>query len=1181
MQWTKEQLEAITARGENLLVAAAAGSGKTAVLVERIIRRVTDRVQPVRIDRLLVLTFTEAAAGEMKKKIANALESARQTEPDNRWLAQQCLLVHSAQISTIHAFCKTMIQNYIHKTDLPADFSIIDETENEVLRRRALDAVMESYYRRIERKTGFRELVLGYGGIKNDSRLREMILQLEAFVRSLAEPKKWLRESAAAYRQAEVTGTIAGTPWEAAFVRYAWTLLLDVRQALGEICRMVEAEVPADHKYAEFFPKLYQTFCRIFAQPPATLEACKKMIEAFEIPRAPVKRGLDEQLAARIGTLRTEVVKKRMDELKKLLSGAEDTERIARCRPAVMALKQILRQTERLHVRYKRERSALDFGDMEHEALKLLGTMEKPTSVLLALREKYAEILVDEYQDTNHLQDTLFTLLSGGQKNLFMVGDLKQSIYGFRNADPSIFAEKYRNYAKGEGGRLIRLSKNFRSRNEVIEAVNSMFSKLMSLVCGDVDYTEAEYLVQGAEFPPSEGCATEVLLTLDEAQTEPAAETEARKTAERILSLMKEGFSVTDKQSGELRPLRYGDITILLRKAKGMAEVFEEVFRLYGIPVYTDVGAEYLNTVEVKTVLCFLQIIDNPLQDIPLLAVMRSPIFGFTAEELAEIRTYARGRYYHAVCAAAEEMEKTADFLRILEGLRNRAAYTGIDQLIWYIISDLKYSAMVGAMPGGALRRANLKLLFEHGAAFENGALSGVFDFMQYIESIKSGNGDLTPAKPYADGADVVRIMTVHKSKGLEFPVVFLCGTHSAYNMSDLRLPALWHVELGLALDWQDGETRRKYKTPVHTLAARQKEDELRSEELRLLYVAMTRASEKLILSCYYAPDKRGAGIWQKAVHNRAGKVYPFSVKQGKRFMDWILAACLSHPSGGELRKLAGREDIQPAGSAGSLQVLIEQRAQALSAPEMDKEAVQEKLPEDLLTRFSYQYPHTGLSRTPVKLSVSEMKRRQMPEGEYTPRLRGAAQTLLTDITEIGAAEKGTITHFCLQKLDPKRTDSLLDVQEQLDTLMEQGVLQKRQREAVRDEELLAFYQSPLGRRLKRAAEVYREFDFYLTVPARAVMPDTAFSAGDEDESVLLQGIADCFFVEDGGIILLDYKTDRVTAQEAPAAAERYRMQLSYYAEGISAVMNLPVREAYVCFLSCGSAVRIQGGDAK
>lgn len=1175
MQWTEQQWEAITARGENLLVAAAAGSGKTAVLVERIIRRITDKEQPVDVDRLLVLTFTEAAAGEMKRKIADALEAARRAAPEDRWLAKQCMLVHSAQISTIHAFCKTILQNYIHKTDLPADFSIIDETENEVLRRRALDAVMESYYRRIEKKTGFRELVLGYGGIKNDDRLRDMILRLDRFVRSLPYPKRWLRESAAAYRRIEKDRTLTGTLWEKAMLSFAEEELADIKAALFEICRIVDAEVPADHKYAAFFPALYSDFCRVFEEMPVSIEGCRKQLEAFVIPRVPVKKGLDERVAERIAALRTDVVKKQLDGLRSLFAENDGAERLAKCTPAMLALKQILRQTQRLHTRYKRERSALDFNDMEHETMKLLGTMEKPSAPLMALREKYIEILVDEYQDTNHLQDTMFALLSGGQNNLFMVGDLKQSIYGFRNADPSIFAEKYRAYGRGDGGRLIRLFRNFRSRKEVVDAVNSVFSKIMSPDCGDVSYTEEEFLIQGAQYPPSSGCETELLLTLDETREGSPEETEARQVAERIRGLMRDGFQVTDKQTGEQRPLRFGDITILMRRAKGMAEVFEQTFRLCGIPVYTDVGEEYLNSVEVKTVLCFLQIIDNPLQDIPLLAVMRSPIFGFTAEELAEIRTCAKGRYYDAVCLAAEKDKKAAGFLHVLQELRRRAAYTGIDGLIWYIISDLKYSAMVGAMPGGALRRANLKLLFEHGAAFENGTLSGVFDFMQYIENIKSGNGDLTPAKPYADGADVVRIMTVHKSKGLEFPVVFLCGMHTAYNTADLRLPVLWHVQQGLAFDWMDGEARRKYKTPAHTLASRQKEKELRSEELRLLYVAMTRASEKLILSCYYAPGKRGADQWQKAVFDREGRVYPFAVKQGKRFMDWILPAYLSHPAGGPLRQLAEREDLLPAAEESSFRLLLSNVQTEEVLPGREEPEETGELPGDILKRFSYVYPHKQLSGTPVKLSVSEMKRRQMPEGEYTPRLRGASQAILTDITEIGAAEKGTITHFCLQQIEPAGTESLAQVSGQLDDLVRRGVLQQRQREAVADGDLYAFYQSPLGQRIRKAKDVYREFDFYLTVPAREVQGAENFPEEDGEELVLLQGIADCFFIEDGGIVLVDYKTDKTTETMAETAAEKYRIQLAYYARGIAETMGIPVKERYVYFLSCHKAVSV------
>ncbi len=1186
VKWTEQQLAAIEARGTNLLVAAAAGSGKTAVLVERIIRMITDAENPVSVDRLLVLTFTEAAASQMKRKISDAIEKCLEENPDSEWLREQSLRVASACISTIHAFCSRILTNNVHLTRLPSDFSLIDDTENKVLLAQALDSVLESYYSRIDKKSGFRELVMGWGGIKGDESLREIILELHSFLRSLAYPKKWILSARRdGYDSIQSGKPLSETVWKALFERKLNECAQRMSGGLKMLWGIVEREVPSDHKYYSYYYEMMAGFCNEFeslSQNDTYLDKLKSLIRSFEAGRAPGKAGLDEELVKRLNRIRDKIVKEAHKSALEVLASEEEESlrRTSKCAPVVRTLCSIVRQTERVHQRYKNERGVIDFSDLEHGLLHLL-TDERgeETPLCRRLRDYYHEILLDEFQDTNILQFEIFKRLSKPSGNLFMVGDVKQCIYKFRNADPSIFMRLYKEYDKGDGGQLIRLFKNFRSRPEVIDSVNYVFSSVMSETLGGVDYTEQEYLINGASYPSGDGFNTEVIITdVAEAKSEDSTladfekdEIEAQNAVRRIKELVgRDRLRITDKETGELREIRYGDITVLCRGSRG-CNVIEEEFIRQGIAVISETGRQYLDSIEVTTVLCFLQIIDNPLQDIPLIAVMRSPMFKFTADELAKIRACAKGRFYTALVAAAEENKKAADFLGVLQELRSCAKYMGTDELVWKICNEQHYFSIVGAMPNGDLRRANLKLLLKRCSDFEQGSLTGLFNFMKYIEMLKDSGKDLAPAKELSVNNDAVRVMTMHKSKGLEFPVVLLFGLSKKFNLRDIQRSIIWDEKLGIGLDYVDTRQRVRFNVPIRRMIEDELLSTLKAEEMRLLYVAMTRAKEKLIISSAISERENR---WTDAEFDNGGRLYPELADKIMCMRDWVLSSLMNSLYAKPLLEKSGREDIVPRINANA--VFNISFGQIVYNTE-DKDRTEEK-EETVFTdggmeeRLDYIYPYIDLGRLPLKLSVSELKRRRMPEEDYSVGLLKMPQGISKASSELNAAEKGTITHFVLQQLDISRTDNEQQIKQQTEELILRGVISKNQGDAVNISAICGFFASELGQRLKRAKRVEREFDFYMLIPPDEVGADLCTDGADD---IILQGIADCFFYEDDAVVLIDYKTDRVGRDSAAKRSEIYRMQIDYYARGLADILKVPVKEKYIYFLNCSTAVKM------
>nr|QGT51147.1 ATP-dependent helicase/nuclease subunit A [uncultured Firmicutes bacterium] len=1196
MEWTKEQQEAIDYRSENILVAAAAGSGKTAVLVERIIQKITDTKNLVGIDEILVLTFTDAAAAEMRHKIADAVRAELAKEPSDEHLRRQNLLMGSAMISTIHSFCMSVIRSNIHHTQLPAAFSIVSEAENEILLTQALDIVLEKFYANIEKDSSFRQLALGYGGTKNDSALRDMTLNLYRFSESMARPAEWLNSAVRQYRRAGETDDLSDNKFAEFLFDETKKSLEDILQLYGLMIEYVENELPSDHKMHGFFEPEREQFLPVQTAAEqkdyAGVRAALQGLHFATFPSARGKSATAEVVASqkKIKALRDLAKELAVDLQDKFSIAYQDAvERMRMTYPQLRTFKNILLMVRRLHTKMKREKNYLDFSDLEHETVRLLSDSRgNPTDVARALSEKYEEILVDEYQDTNHVQDTIFRLISREGKNVFMVGDIKQCIYKFRHAVPDLFLEKYSRYGEADGGgHLIRLFKNFRSRENVVNTVNDVFHKIMSRRVGDVDYTTEEYLVRGADYYPrledESGFATELLLTdtaVDEKKSLTAAEGfvyEARNIARRIRQ-MTDGAEVmvTDKQTGKPRAAELRDIVILVRQTKGVSSVLEEALQREGIPSYSAAGQAYLSTQEVLTALSFLQITENPRQDIPLLAVLRSPVFGFTAGELADIRANRKHcTFYEALQAYAPQNEKAANFLNILESFRDAAPHTTVDALLWRFYRELGYEHIVGTMDNPIVRQANLRLLYERAAEFERGnPQGGVTRFLAYIDAMRSRKKDMTAARVLGENDNVVRIMTMHKSKGLEFPIVFVAGLSKKFNSEDAKKNILWNSELGFGLNCVDTERRVKYPSlPMHTLKMKIDQD-LRSEEMRLFYVALTRAKEKLVLSAAVDTGKKG---WKSAAFTPDGMPIRAFNHGVTRMRDWLLPALAAHPAAEFLREYVAVSARQEQPFPLKIEITpwsdLEE-VEVPSVPEQETVSAAENtpMPDDLISRLEYQYPYRSYGDIPVKLSVSEIKQRQMPEGEHVPLLNALVDKTLKKTEEVTGTERGVITHFVLQHLVDEETETAEQIQRQLEQMVDSGMISRTQQDAVSAESLFQFYQSDIGRRMK-AAKRQKEYKFYMEIPARDIFPSAENC--DDEQNILLQGVVDCFFEEEDGLVVLDYKTDCVSAEYAEKAAQRYQEQLKYYAAGLSKIFHKPVKKKYIYFLHCGKTVEL------
>ncbi len=1176
-KWTTPQRHSIEARGGSVLVSAAAGSGKTAVLVERVIRRITDEREPVDVNRLLVVTFTRAAAAEMRQRLSDALAKKIAAHPEDERYQKQQLLLPQAAITTVDGFCAQLLRQQAANAGLPPRFKVAEESEAALLATHALDEVLEESY--TTRDPAFLVLATQLGGRRDDSGLREAIQQAYTFMQAQPFPDKWLKEQLDAYTAVvplEDTRWMAPIWRELKFTLEACVYQLSQAAAMATQCGLSPY---ADHLRVEQM----QLENLQNALDEGTYDVRITQLTAFSFGRLPAVKTADavqQETKERIQKLRDTVKKKIKKQLDSLYTSDEIREDLAALAPMAEALGDLVRRYTERYTQLKRQKKLLDYNDLEHECLRLLLDSETGERTPLAweLSMQYDDIMVDEYQDTNAAQDALFRALSRDERNLFMVGDVKQSIYGFRLAMPEIFTRRRDAYAPYDPDNpcfpaTITLENNFRSRETVTDTVNFLFRQLMQADVGGVDYDEREALVYSAGYDEADGFETEWLL-LDKAQARgdcPSNEVaEARAIARRIREQMNT-LSVRTKDG--TRPLEYSDICILLRYRRTMPIYIKELTRL-GIPVGAEGSGALLSTPEIRTALALLRTIDNPLREIELTALMMSPLYGFTADDCARLRLLARGDekkepLYTVLMQVAQGERATDDTLctlcrRLIADLRRfrtLAVSMPADRLLERLYRDTALPAVFAARAGGRQRVANLHQLDRVARGFEQDGFRGLSAFIRHIDRLEEQGKDLAAGNSV--GGNSVRLMTVHGSKGLEYPVVYLARLGGQFNNDDARKKLLFHDTVGIGLCRLDEQTQTKGRTLpfAGVLAARQQDE--RAEELRVWYVAMTRAKEKLCVVLTERDLSKKLEVLEAALTS-ARVISPESILHAAGPADWFLSAAFRHPSFGFLRRSPDTTVSLAAGKPWRVEVLDPSSLDEETVVAASETAAPDAaLTAELKERLKYTYPYTALARVPAKVAASQLSH----EGLSRQHIAAARPDFLQK-DGMSAAQKGTALHTFMQFADYTR--AAVDSTEEIRRLVAAGFLTPHQAEVLPIDKIDRFFASDLYVRMQASPDCRREFHFTVTVPADAVADA---SLGFDGEEVLVQGIADCVFREGAGLILLDYKTDRVG--EPQELVDRYRTQLQFYQQALEQIFDLPVTQAVLYSFHLGETVDV------
>jgi len=1188
---TEEQQAAVDNRGGGLLVSAAAGSGKTRVLVERLLARVSG--EGADIDRFLVITYTKAAAAELRSRIVEELSDRLAQEPTNTRLRRQATLVYQADISTVHAFCAKFLRECGHMADLDPDFRLCDEGEAGVLMLRALNDVMDRRYEELTEGSGFAQLVDTMSAGRDDSRLMQIVLDIRGRVQAHPDPAAWLDAQEKAFALPEIR--------EAGDTSWGRLLLEDARRQADYWARRMAGALDLcamdGALEANYGPTISATLegLRVFAAGTRRGWDAARSALPIPFPTAGRKKMADcpAELVRQVKDLRASC-KKRMEKLEEwFCDPSEDLlEDIRAVHPAVRELFRLVKDFEAAYTAEKKRRGVLDFSDLEHLTVGLLvGADGAPTPLALQWAQRYDEIMVDEYQDTNEVQNAIFTALSRQGRNLFLVGDVKQSIYRFRLADPTIFLGKYRAFQPytqarpGEDRRII-LSKNFRSRPQVLEGANFLFRNLMSVQFGEMDYTDDEALYPGAAFPEGEDGRYGVELNaldcslpepdgVQEGEKPPRDLLEARFVARRIRQLLEEGFPLSG--GGEVHPVKCADIVVLLRSPGTVLHHYARALGEQDIPWEAGGSGDFFASTEVSVALSLLQIVDNPRQDVALISVLRSPVYAFPADRLAQIRAGAPdGDFYSAL--ERDGGQDCRAFLAELEELRFGAGDKSCYQLLWQIYDRTNLLGVFGAMDEGETRQSSLLTLAELARRFEEAGHKGLFGFLSFLARLReNGSGPALPA-PGREGGGV-RIMSIHKSKGLEFPVVFLCGLSRRLNREDVSRPILFHPKLGVGPKRLDLERGVEYPTLARLAVARQLEYEMMAEELRLLYVAVTRAKEKLILTCALTGGGRDL---EKLAGDAACPVDPQVLLACQNVGQWVLLPALVRPEAGELRAAAGGEFFLSPGDYGPAWDIrfvdcARFRTPPAAAVRTALPAVQASETEEALSqRLGWRYPYAGDSAIPSKLTATQLKGRgldqeaaeqapQPPRPRTFQRPRFAAEEF-----GLTPAQRGTALHLVMQYMDFEGAERVEVVRREIERLVARQFLTPQQGAAVRPEKIAAFFSSSLGRELMASTTLRREFKFSILTPARDYYPEAG-----KGERVLLQGVVDCYFETLMGITVVDFKTDRVDRHTLAARAEAYRPQLAAYSRALSEILGKPVARRVLWFFALDQGVEV------
>ena len=1209
MEWTKEQKQAIEEKGSNILVAAAAGSGKTAVLVERIIKKVLE--DGIDIDKLLVVTFTNAAAAEMRERVLDAIYKKLDDNPNSEKLLRQITLLNKASICTIDSFCLDVVRNNFYELEnLSPNFRIADTTEIELLKQEVIEDLFEKKYE--EENEDFTKLIHTYTSYKDDTPLKDLILKICNYIQSNPFPEKWLREKIEMFNIGEdLDKDFSDTVW-------GKVLLEEIKEDLIDAITSLESarKLLYDNKDLEGYLKIIEHDIDMLNKLKANLNNWDNAYEinkVLEFIKWSGKR-IDAKEKEEAKNIR-DSVKDNLKVLNNILVCDSKTANrdIFDMYNILLKLENIILEFGEEFSKRKRDKNIVDFQDVEHFALKILikeqdGKIED-TPVAKKYQEKYEEIAIDEYQDSNLVQEYILNSVSR-KNNIFMVGDVKQSIYKFRQAMPELFISKYKTYKnkedkKEEDNLKIQLFKNFRSRGNILYFTNLIFQDIMSDSLGDINYNEDEYLNLGADYKESkENLNTEIdIIDLLEDEEENLKESykeneensederienvelEARFVANKIKELIDNKFQVWDRKKEKYRDISYKDIVILLRSTSNIASVYEQELLNLDLPVFSDSSQEYLESIEIETIMNLLKIIDNPMQDIPLVSVMRSYIGKFTDNDLVKIRLSDKFDNFYICMEKAlvdvdsELKEKIKSFFDKLDMWRKEQEYLSLDELIWKIYWDTGYYNYCGLMPNGVLRQANLKMLFQKAKEYESSNFKGLYNFINFIDKIKTSSGDMGSAKLIGENDDVVRIMSIHKSKGLEFPVVFLSSTGKQFNFNDLKEDVLLHQDMGIGAKYIDYDMQIKYDTLSKRAIKDKILTETLSEEMRILYVALTRAKEKLFITGISKDIKKELEkieINIERYEKQDNKINPILIKKCKKYLDWILYVY-------QYEKNFCKDKIN---------FNIYKKKELLTKfKKKDNEEIdvfnelEEKSKEykndfsDIKKILEYKYKNILDTTIPTKTSVTALKdlsnrnnNVKIEEKEEQREISFKEPNFLKNGKEekITASKKGSLIHLCLQKLDINIDYDLAKITNLLDELEMKKIITSKEKEAINVNKILEFTKSNIWEELKTAKKIEKEKPFYINIKAKDIYNK------ETDENILVQGIIDLYYIDkDNNINLVDYKTDYIENDNEIELINKYKEQLCLYKKALEQVYKKEVKNTYIYSVYLNKEIQI------
>ncbi len=1214
VKWTNEQLQAIQEKNSNILVAAAAGSGKTAVLVERIIHKIID--EQMDIDKILVVTFTNAAASEMRERILEAIYKKLEENPENVHLQRQIILLNKASICTIHSFCLDVIHNHFYEIDLPSNFKIADTAEIDLLKQEVLDDLFEQKY--TENDKNFIELLENYTNYRGDEALQELVLKIYKFIQSSPFPIKWLQEKLELLKIEDKD--ISQTIWGKLIIQ---TVDDDIQESIMQL-EVTKSKMALYPEMTKFYQTISEDIINLQDLQKYNYwdELYIKLLN-FNFSKWPVDKKVINDLKEDSKEIRDKVKKHIKEKTAKLLSCSQEqaVKDLKIITPILEKLSNLVTEFTKNFAEKKKEKNCIDFNDIEHFALKiLLDENNNPTEVAKKYKEKFEEIAIDEYQDSNLVQEAILTSISKGN-NIFMVGDVKQSIYKFRQARPELFLQKYDEYKNKEektqeDNLKIQLFRNFRSRQNILNITNLVFESIMSKELGDINYNENEYLNYGANYPEPEeiknyaGIAELDIIDLKEDESITAFEgeedeeeqerveddvLEAKFVANKIQELLNSDYMVFDKKQG-YRKIRPKDIVILLRATSNLSPIYEKEISDLELPVFSDTSGTYLDTVEIQTILSVLKIIDNPLQDIPLVVVLRSSICNFTDNDLITIRLTDRNcNFYEALIKTrlicdGDLKNKIESFLEKLEKWKSISQYMPLDEFIWQIYLDTGYYQYVGLLPNGAMRQANLKTLFEKAKQYEKASFKGLFNFIQFIDKLKKQNGDLASAKLIGENEDVIRIMSIHKSKGLEFPVVFLCNSHKKFNMQDLNDNILLHQDIGFGPTIMDTTRKIKYSSIAKDAIKLKMKQETLSEEQRILYVALTRAKEKLYITgrskdfTKYVQDKNKV---LEMYESENIKLDAKLMKKANSYLDWIMYVYLFNQGRtitlkGESYKLSDIITLNVSNKKDLLKALAkEEVVEQIDLKEKIEQILKNKSDEEnkkseqaLKELLEWKYDYIVDTTLPTKSSVTKIKQEKIKleemlkgiESEEVEYKKSYTPKFMQEDKKISSAEKGTLVHLCIQRLDERKDYELKDIQNMILNLVEKEIITQNEADAIDVNLIYQYTKSQLFEELRKAKEVHKEQPFYINIPAKDVVSE----AENSKKNILVQGIIDLYYIDkNDNLVLIDFKTDYISNE--PNAKEKildkYKVQLEIYKTALEQALNRKTSKTALCLV--------------